>query len=128
MVFLGAMSSDSYLAGVVRGSGQIPICPATHVWTEARTLINHKTVGAKHIEMYLVDILPGGEGFVDEHRGEHGYYILSGEGEADVEGVRHLLQKEDCLFIPDGAVHSVKTLGAETLKTIVFMAPHRNLG
>jgi mannose-6-phosphate isomerase-like protein (cupin superfamily) len=38
--------------------------------------------------------------------------------------VRHLLQKEDCLFIPDGAVHSVKALGAETLKTIVFMAPY----
>lgn len=89
-------------------------------------LVNRNSVGAKRVELYLVDIHPGGEGFDDAHPGcEHGFFILSGEGEACVEGERFELRPEDCLFIPEGARHSVKTVGNIPMRMMVFMAPHR---
>lgn len=88
--------------------------------------MNRSSVGARHVELYLVEIQPGGEGYDDAHPGcEHGFFVLAGEGEAYVEGERFELRPEDCLFIPEGAKHSVKTLGEHPLRMMVFMAPHR---
>lgn len=102
------------------------MCPAKHALTDAVALVNRNLVGATHIELYLVEFKPGGEGLDDAHPGcEHGFFVLSGKGEFYVEGERFELGAEDCLFIPEGARHSVKTLGDQPLRTVVFMAPHR---
>lgn len=113
-------------ARLIRGGGQTPVCPPKHSLTEARALVNRNTVGARHTELYLVEIRPGGEGTEDAHPGcEHGFFILAGKGEACVDGERFELQPDDCLFIPEGARHSVRPSGSDGLRMIVFMAPHR---
>ncbi|THF61066.1 cupin domain-containing protein [Pseudothauera nasutitermitis] len=120
------MCSEAVRGRLVHSPGQTPVCPARHTLTEARALVNGKTVGASQVELYLVEIHPGGEGLEDRHPGcEHGFFILDGEGEAYVEGERFTLRPEDSLFIPPGARHSVRPAGAQSLKMIVFMAPQR---
>lgn len=120
------MCSDRRRGRLIRSAGQTPVCPPKHVLTDAVALVNGNVAGASQIELYLVDFKPGGEGFEDAHPGcEHGFFVLSGKGEAWVEGERFELGPEDCLFIPEGARHSIKTLGEESLRTVVFMAPHR---
>lgn len=120
------MSSEARKGRLIHGAGQEPVCPARHTLTEARALVNHKTVGATQIELYLVEIHPGGEGLEDSHTGcEHGFFVLSGEGEAYVEGEHFTLRPDDSLFIPEGARHSVKPTGTQSLRMVAFMAPHR---
>lgn len=120
------MSSEATRGRLVHAGGQTPVCPPLHTLTDARALVNGKTVGASQVELYLVEIHPGGEGSDDVHPGcEHGFYVLSGEGEASVEGEHFVLRPDDSLFIPKGARHSVRPTGAQSLKMIVFMAPHR---
>ena len=101
-------------------------CPPKHRRTDGRAVINRKTVGTEQIELHLVDIFPGGEGEEDVHPDcDHGFFILQGKGEATVEEERFLLEPNDCLYIPRGARHSVRPLDDQTLRMIVFMAPHR---
>ncbi|MDP3669089.1 MAG: cupin domain-containing protein [Telluria sp.] len=101
-------------------------CPPKHRLTQGRAVINRHSVGTEQLELYLVDILPGGEGEQDIHPDcDHGFFILQGKGEAQVEEERFLLEPDDCLFIPRGARHSVRPAGENTLRMIVFMAPHR---
>lgn len=120
------MSSEASRGRLIHGVGQTPVCPALHTLTDARALINRNTVGARKFELYLVEIHPGGEGLDDSHPGcEHGFFVLSGEGEAYVEGEHFVLIPEDSLFIPEGARHSVRPTGAQSLRMLVFMAPHR---
>lgn len=121
------MSFDVRRGRLIRGAGQARVCPAKHHLTEARALVNRSTTGAEHLELYWVDMHPGGEGIEDIHPGcEHGFVVLAGSGEAYVEGERFDLSPEDCLFIPEGARHSIQTVGEQTLRMIVFMAPHRS--
>lgn len=122
------MSSDIRRAQVVRIGGLKPVCPPLHLGTNAWPLVSQMVTGARHIELYLVEILPDGEGLPDRHPGcEHGFFVLSGRGRAQVEGSEYELEPEDCLFIPDGAIHSIKTIGSEPLRMVVFMAPHRGI-
>ncbi|MBW7901285.1 MAG: cupin domain-containing protein [Rhodocyclaceae bacterium] len=123
------MSSSAPGCGrLIRSRGQTPVCPPKHALTDAWALVTNRSVGARHIELYAVEIHPGGEGFDDAHPGcEHGFFVLAGEGEARVGGERFALQPEDCLFIPDGASHSVRPSGDGSLRLLVFMAPHRNV-
>lgn len=113
-------------AQLIHATALPAVCPPKHRKTDGRAVINRKTVGTEQIELYLVDIFPGGEGEQDIHPDcDHGFFILQGIGEAEVEGERFFMEPNDCLFIPRGARHSVRPLNGETLRMVVFMAPHR---
>ena len=65
-----------------------------------------------------VTIEPGSSLGFHEHHGEsETYYIISGKGEYDDDGVKRTVSAGDMTFTPDG--HGLKCLGDEP---VVFMA------
>ena len=67
-----------------------------------------------------VTIEPGSSLGFHEHHGEsETYYIISGKGEYDDDGVKRTVSAGDMTFTPDGHGHGLKCLGDEP---VVFMA------
>ncbi|MDD3361040.1 MAG: cupin domain-containing protein [Hespellia sp.] len=67
-----------------------------------------------------VTITPGSSLGYHEHHGEsETYYIISGEGEYDDNGLKRTIKAGDVTFTPDGKGHALKPTGTEP---IVFMA------
>lgn len=58
-------------------------------------------------------------GYHVHHDESETYYILSGEGVYEDNGVTRTVQKGDVTYTPDGCGHGLKNTGAENL---VFMA------
>ena len=67
-----------------------------------------------------VTIEPGSSlGFHAHHGESETYYIISGKGEYDDDGVKRTVSAGDMTFTPDGHGHGLKCLGDEP---VVFMA------
>lgn len=99
------------------------VCPPKHVKTDAFTMIG-KDTGAQNFVLFNVEIHPGGEAEPDIHAGrEHCYFVLSGIGDATVEGKSFTLNPGDCLWIPPDAKHGIKPVGGQTLRFVVVTAP-----
>ena len=65
-------------------------------------------------------IEPGSSLGFHEHHGEsETYYIISGKGEYDDDGVKRTVSAGDMTFTPDGHGHGLKCLGDAP---VVFMA------
>ena len=98
-------------------------CPPKHHNTDAFTVIGQDT-GAKNFVLFLTEVHPGGEAELDVHEGrEHCYLVLSGVGEAQVNGKKFVLNPAECLWIPPGAEHGIKPIGGQTLRFAVVTAP-----
>lgn len=99
------------------------VCPPKHSATNAFNLISEES-GAKGFALFNVEIQPGGEAEVHTHPGrEHCYFVLSGIGDALVDGENFILNPGDCLWIPPGAEHGIKPVGGQTLRTAVVTSP-----
>ena len=115
--------SDYAEAKVTRVSELESACPPKHVNTDAFTMVGQDT-GAKGFVLFNVEIHPGGEAELDTHPGrEHCYFVLSGVGDATVEGKKFELHPGDCLWIPPDAEHGVKPKGGQTLRFAVVTSP-----
>ncbi len=115
-------------ARLIRALDFEPACPPKHVKTDGYPIFTPKTVGAEQIELFLVDIHPGGEGLEDAHPGtEHGFFLLSGRAEVTVEEETFVMEPDDGVFIPAGAMHTIKPLDGAKIRLIAFMAPARQL-
>jgi mannose-6-phosphate isomerase-like protein (cupin superfamily) len=98
-------------------------CPPKHVNTDAFTLIGQET-GAQGYVLFCTEVHPGGEAQLDVHKGrEHCYFILSGCGEASVDGKKFFCRPGDCLWIPPDAEHGIKPTGGQTLRFAVVTSP-----
>ena len=98
-------------------------CPPKHSSTDAFTLIGEET-GARNFVLFNVEIRPGGEAELDIHPNrEHCYFVLSGFGDARVNGKEFKLYPGDCLWIPPGAEHGIRPIGGQTLRFIVVTSP-----
>jgi mannose-6-phosphate isomerase-like protein (cupin superfamily) len=98
-------------------------CPPKHVNTDAFTLIPQET-GAKGFVLFCTEVHPGGEAQLDVHPGrEHCYFMLSGAGEAQVNGKKFTVRPGDCLWIPPDAEHGIKPIGGQTIRFAVVTAP-----
>lgn len=118
------------------GEGQKPVlrklaeidsvCPPLHHNTDAFPILTKASVGVEHVEFFLTEIHPGGEAETDVHPiSEHAYFMVSGQGEAYVDGEKFIVGPSECLYIPPGAKHSIKPIGGQTIRFVVFMAPPR---
>ena len=98
-------------------------CPPKHINTDAFTLIPKET-GAEGFVLFCTEVHPGGEAEVDIHKGrEHCYFMLSGCGEAVVNGKKFTVRPGDCLWIPPDAEHGIKPVGGQTIRFAVVLAP-----
>ena len=98
-------------------------CPPKHIDMDTWAIINKNTVGAELVGFVLTEIRPGGEAEEDTHPGvEHGYFMISGVGEALVEGEKFIVNPNECLWIPPGARHGIKPVGKESIRFLVFSA------
>jgi mannose-6-phosphate isomerase-like protein (cupin superfamily) len=72
----------------------------------------------------LTEIYPGGEAEPDAHEGrEHCFFVLSGVGDAKVNGKRFVVNPYECLWIPPGADHEIRPLGGQALRFLVVTLP-----
>jgi mannose-6-phosphate isomerase-like protein (cupin superfamily) len=98
-------------------------CPPKHVNTDAYTLIGKET-GATGFVLFCTEVHPGGEAQLDVHKGrEHCYFMLSGCGEAVVNGKKFIVRPGDCLWIPPDAEHGIKPTGGQTIRFAVVTSP-----
>ncbi len=110
-------------AKIIKISELESFCPPKHVNTDSFTMIS-EDLGATKFVLFVTEIHPGGEAQLDVHKGrEHCYFIMSGVGEAQVEGKKFILHPGDCLWIPPDAEHGVKPVGGQTLRFAVVTAP-----
>jgi mannose-6-phosphate isomerase-like protein (cupin superfamily) len=115
--------SDYAKAKVMRLADLPSKCPPKHSHTDAFTMIGEDT-GATRFVLFNVEIRPGGEAELDTHPGcEHCYFVLSGVGDAVVDGEPFRLHPGDCLWIPPGSEHGIKPVGGQTLRFIVVTSP-----
>jgi mannose-6-phosphate isomerase-like protein (cupin superfamily) len=54
---------------------------------------------------------------------EHCFFVLSGVGEAKVNGRTFMVHPYECLWIPPGAVHDFRPVGGQTLRFMVVTSP-----
>lgn len=116
------------VAKLIRASEQPFACPPNHVKTDGYPIFTPATVGAEQIEFFLVDIHPGGAGLEDSHPdNEHGFFMLSGRAEVTVEDETFIMESEEGVFIPKGALHTIVPLDDQPIRFVAFMAPARQL-
>ena len=77
----------------------------------------------EHLRMYSRAYLePGACVGFHEHRGEaESYYILSGQGEYDDDGVIYPVEAGDLTYTPDGHGHGIRNTGEEMLEFIALI-------
>ena len=99
------------------------VCPPKHIDTDTFTLTPEET-GVKSFVLFCSEIHPGGEAEPDVHPGrEHCYFMISGTGEATVDGEKFTVRPGTCLWIPPGAEHGIKPVGRETIRFVIVTAP-----
>lgn len=84
-------------------------------------------LGAIHHQSFMVKIdPPEGDyfsGSAHYHDFEEAYFIVSGQGEAELEGERFTVQPGDLVWVATGTMHAWRARGGEALRFIEMMAP-----
>jgi mannose-6-phosphate isomerase-like protein (cupin superfamily) len=109
-------------AAIVR-AGQAP--QKEMLWSRG---IKHRLAGAENsgaFDFHINEIIVGsGPGPYHYHeQAESSYYVLDGEIEAVVEGVRHILHVGDSAYFPPRLLHSLGNAGREPARVVEVYAP-----
>ena len=97
--------------------------PPGHTNTDTWLLVG-KDMGAKNVAVWLTEMRPGAVAEKHVHpNNEHAYIILSGRGKITAGGKTFNLEPNVVVFIPPGLEHETVTVGQETLRMIVILAP-----
>lgn len=76
-----------------------------------------------NIQVVLMSIPPGEDIGMESHRADQSTFIVSGEGQAVVDGARTTLSPQHLLIIPKGAEHNIVNKGDEPLQLFSIYAP-----
>lgn len=94
-----------------------------------RWIADNKTLQPKYLSCCLIRVPPG-ETVQPAHshpQGEELIYIMSGSGEAWVEGKIRPIRAGTALLFEQGSVHMIRNVGNEEMKVICFFAPPTGL-
>lgn len=84
-------------------------------------------LGAIHHQTFMVKFEPPEgdyfSGSAHYHNFEEAYYVVSGEGETELEGERFEMQSGDLAWVASGTMHAWRATGDEPLRFIELMAP-----
>ncbi|MEM2226901.1 MAG: dimethylsulfonioproprionate lyase family protein [Candidatus Bathyarchaeia archaeon] len=76
-------------------------------------------VDTKTLIMGIVEIPPGNHSPLHRHNCEEVYYVLSGKGYIESEGVRHDFEAGDAIYNAPNTKHRVFALGNEPVRLLV---------
>lgn len=72
----------------------------------------------------VMTIAPGGSsGGESVHKADQWLFVLSGSGEAEVNGKRHAVTQHSLIIIEAGERHEIYNTGSEPLETLNFYTP-----
>lgn len=71
----------------------------------------------------IVEISPGAHTPLHRHNCEEVYYVLSGHGEVEVDGIREPIHRGDAVHIPEKRHHHVFNRGRTKLRYVVVAGP-----
>lgn len=82
-------------------------------------------IGARHVDVHINVLRPSGpDGRYHYHPdSENIYIVLEGTGRLFAEGQERILQKDDVVFIPPGARHSLSARGDRDFVIVEIYAP-----
>ena len=84
-------------------------------------------LGAIHHQFFMVKIdPPEGDyfsGSAHYHDFEEAYFVVSGQGEVELEGERSAIESGDLVWEASGTMHAWRARGGEPLRFIELMAP-----
>jgi quercetin dioxygenase-like cupin family protein len=91
---------------------------------EQISLVN-EAIGARHVDVHINVLRPAGpDGRYHYHPdSENIYIVLEGTGRLVAEGQEHILKKDDVVFIPAGAQHSLSARGDRNFVIVEIYAP-----
>lgn len=82
-----------------------------------------RTLGAQHLNLFMVEFQPGGAGNVHDHPFEETYFFLSGEADAQLNGERHVVRAGQAVWCGVGTTHGFFTRGAAPVRWLETQAP-----
>lgn len=83
---------------------------------------------AKHVQLVLMSIPPGGEIGEEVHEEVDQFLrIEAGRGKAILDGVEHAVEDGSAIVVPAGARHNVINTGEEPLKLYTLYAPPNHI-
>ena len=90
----------------------------------SKSLVRPETVGSKQLDYRISTYQP--MAYVENHVHqvqEQVYHVLDGEGLMEIEGEKQVVRKNDVIFLPPGAWHSLQNTGLGDLTFIVVTTP-----
>ena len=87
-----------------------------------KLLIAGERDGTQGLITGIAEVAPGGVLMRHHHEPAETYYIVSGQGEIEIEGRMQALRPGCAVYIPPDAKHSVRCTGADPL-AFVFSFP-----
>ncbi len=89
-----------------------------------RTLLSGDRTPTEALTMGVAEVVEqaGAEVRLHRHAQAEAYYILSGHGILTIEGEDRPLSPGTCAFIPGGAWHAARGVGAEPLRLLYVFA------
>jgi quercetin dioxygenase-like cupin family protein len=88
-------------------------------------LIGARNSGQAEISIQITEVAAGGMQFLHTHPEAQCYYVVSGAGLVFADDDQRAVGPGDAVFIPSGAVHGIKNVGAEIL---VYLTANRAFG
>lgn len=80
-------------------------------------------LGAQHLAMFVVQFQPDGEGTVHDHMFEESYFLVSGEAEANLDGISYRVKAGEYVWTGVGCMHGFKQVGDQPVRWIETQAP-----
>lgn len=92
--------------------------------SEIREILAHRNSSIRNQSLAEARLPPGGATTPHHHPlAEEIYYLLEGAGEMTIDGEMRRVEAGDAIAIPPGAIHTIKNVGAGTLKFLCCCAP-----
>src|SRR3954451_10325711 len=87
-----------------------------------KDLIGRERGASQALSLGIAEIPPGATLAQHRHAAPEIYYVLSGAGNVDVEGIDYPVAAGAAVFIPGGALHAFRNTGATTI-AFVYVFP-----
>lgn len=91
--------------------------------TKENTDYRHVLYTAKHSQLVLMSIAPGGEIGEEVHQLDQFFRFEEGQGKVIIDGAEHNVEDGDAVIVPEGARHNVINDGITVLKLYTIYSP-----